>query len=161
MTCWSWGQHPRVGMDGMAESPSAPWYRDGLRFECSRCGNCCTGPPGAVWFTAEEGQAMAAMLGMSEATFHRTYARQINGRWSLREHSSSQGMDCVFLTRDTSGKSGCRLYAARPRQCGTWPFWAGNMESQQMWEAVKRQTPCPGMGSGPLVTIEEIVARLT
>lgn len=103
---------------------------------------------------------MAAMLGVSEATFHRTYARQIGGRWSLREQKRPQGMDCVFLTRDQSGKAGCRLYAARPSQCGTWPFWPENLESRQMWEAVKRQTPCPGMDTGPLVTIEEIVARM-
>ena len=32
------------------------WYEDGLRFSCSQCGNCCTGPPGAVWFTDNEGQ---------------------------------------------------------------------------------------------------------
>jgi hypothetical protein len=113
-----------------------------------------------VWFTAEEGLAMAAILGVSEAMFHRTYARQIGGRWSLREQSSPQGMDCVFLTRDEAGKSGCRLYHARPHQCSTWPFWRENLVSPEMWDAVKRQTPCPGMDSGPLVTVEEIVDRL-
>ena len=29
-----------------------PWYRDGLRFECTRCGHCCTGAPGYVWVDA-------------------------------------------------------------------------------------------------------------
>ena len=32
-----------------ADSPE--WYRDGLRFECTRCGACCTGAPGYVWVT--------------------------------------------------------------------------------------------------------------
>jgi Fe-S-cluster containining protein len=147
-------------MGVMTDAPATPWYSKGLRFECSRCGNCCTGPPGAVWFTADEGRSMAAALGVSEATFHSQYARQINGRWSLRERESPHGMDCVFLTRDGTGKAGCSLYAARPRQCGTWPFWPENLESPQTWEAAKRQTPCPGMGSGPLITIEQIVAQL-
>ena len=51
----------------MADAPHEEWYRDGLRFECSRCGNCCTGPPGAVWFTRDEGKAMAAAIGVTEA----------------------------------------------------------------------------------------------
>ncbi|MCP4759582.1 MAG: YkgJ family cysteine cluster protein [Planctomycetes bacterium] len=136
------------------------WYDGGLQFECSRCGNCCTGPPGAVWFSADEGRAMAAVLGISEETFHRQYARQIRGKWSLRETRTSRGMDCVFLTTDEQGKAGCRLYGARPSQCRTWPFWPENLESRQMWEAVRKQTPCPGMGHGGLVKIDEILARL-
>ena len=32
------------------------WYEQGLRFGCTQCGNCCTGPEGAVWFTEEEGR---------------------------------------------------------------------------------------------------------
>ena len=43
------------------------WYAEGLRFGCTQCGNCCTGPPGAVWFTAEEGRAMAARSTFSHA----------------------------------------------------------------------------------------------
>ena len=39
-------------------------YADGLRFECTQCGNCCTGPPGRVWFSEEEGEAMAENLGV-------------------------------------------------------------------------------------------------
>jgi len=26
-----------------------PMYKDGLRFECQRCGSCCRGEPGVVW----------------------------------------------------------------------------------------------------------------
>ena len=147
-------------MVGMAEPGTQPWYAGGLRFECTRCGNCCTGPPGAVWFDAEEGVAMAAVLGVSEATFHRRYARRLNGHWSLQEQQGPGGMDCVFLTRDADGLAGCRLYAARPKQCRTWPFWPENLESKAAWDAVRAHTPCPGMGGGSLVTIEEIVARL-
>ena len=37
----------------MNADESAPWYRDGLRFTCTRCGNCCTGAPGYVWVDAD------------------------------------------------------------------------------------------------------------
>ena len=40
------------------------WYKDGLAFQCTQCGNCCTGPPGAVWFNDKEAEEMAAELGM-------------------------------------------------------------------------------------------------
>ena len=63
-----------------APSPAPPtdeqeWYADGLRFQCTGCGNCCTGPPGTVWFTEEEGRAIAASLGLDEATFLRRFVR--------------------------------------------------------------------------------------
>ena len=160
MTSRQLAQHQLGGTAAMADPSAEPWYQDGLRFECTRCGNCCTGSPGAVWFTAEEGREMAAVMGLSEAEFHKTYARQIHGNWSLREQKGPGGMDCVFLTWDGQGRSGCGLYAARPQQCRTWPFWKENLESPATWDEAKRRTPCPGMDSGPLVTIDEIVARL-
>ena len=43
----------------------AEWYADGLRFSCTQCGNCCTGPPGAVWFNEDEGKAMADKVGVA------------------------------------------------------------------------------------------------
>ncbi|MFM7740581.1 MAG: YkgJ family cysteine cluster protein, partial [Planctomycetota bacterium] len=30
-------------------SAAEPWYKDGLRFQCSQCGDCCTGGAGYVW----------------------------------------------------------------------------------------------------------------
>ena len=34
------------------------WYKDGLRFECTGCGKCCSGFPGFVWVTEEEMQGI-------------------------------------------------------------------------------------------------------
>ena len=45
----------------------ADWYADGLRFECSRCGNCCTGEPGLVRMTDDEVRTMARHVEMDEA----------------------------------------------------------------------------------------------
>jgi Fe-S-cluster containining protein len=133
------------------------WYADGLRFNCTQCGNCCTGPEGAVWFTEEEGRAMAAAVGLDEATFLRRHARRLAQGWSLKERKTAHGFDCVFLDRETvPGKAVCGLYGARPTQCRTWPFWTENLESPEAWEATKRTTPCPGMGVGKLVQIESI-----
>jgi Fe-S-cluster containining protein len=145
----------------MSEQGEAPWYAGGLRFECTQCGNCCTGPPGYVWFDEEEGRALARALGVAEETFHRRYARRLNGRWSLRERRTEHGHDCVFLDRRSeNGKALCRVYDARPAQCRTWPFWPENLSSPDDWSAARRATPCPGMDQGTLISVEGIRLRL-
>ena len=141
----------------MAEgAPDAPWYAEGLRFSCSQCGNCCTGPPGAVWFEPAEGRAMAAALGLDEPTFLERYARTVAGRRSLREVRQDGRFDCVLLESRPDGSTGCSVYRARPTQCRTWPFWPELLESPEAWESARRETPCPGMGSGTLVPVERI-----
>lgn len=133
------------------------WYGDGLRFQCTQCGNCCTGPPGAVWFNDDEAVAMARQLGIPVDEFRDTWARKLRDGWSLKETLTEHGWDCVFLDRESQpGRALCRLYGSRPRQCRTWPFWPENLETPEAWDAARRQTPCPGMGQGPLIPVEEI-----
>ena len=133
------------------------WYADGLRFQCTQCGNCCTGPPGAVWFADDEAEVMAQMCNLGVKAFLKKYARRIGKRWSLKEHKTRHGYDCIFLDRRTApGRAICSLYEARPMQCRTWPFWPENLESPEAWEYTRRVTPCPGMESGPLIPIDQI-----
>jgi len=136
------------------------WYADGLRFECTQCGNCCTGPPGYVWFNKEEGRAMAAAVGVSESIFYEKFARREGAGWSLRERKtpkSGGGYDCIFLDRESiPGKAICGIYQARPTQCRTWPFWPESLKSESSWQRVKRATPCPGMDKGALIPVEQI-----
>ena len=141
---------PDQSTDSQVPDPpagSGPWYQGGLGFKCTSCGNCCTGPPGAVWFDRRESEEMARALDLDRGTFLRKYARRINGRMSLRERHTRHGYDCVFLDRETvPGKAVCRIYAERPSQCRTWPFWSENLSSPEDWERAREQTPCPGMG---------------
>jgi Fe-S-cluster containining protein len=137
--------------------PGVEWYADGLRFSCTQCGNCCTGPPGYVWFTEEEGEAVAKRFGLGFDAFMKKYARRVGDRWSFTEHLTEHGHDCVFLDRKSlPGKAVCGIYADRPEQCRTWPFWPENLESKGAWLTTKHATPCPGMDEGELHSLVEI-----
>lgn len=128
-----------------------PWYRDGLRFECTRCGNCCSGFPGTVTVNDAEIAALAVRCGLDEESFRKTYTRTMSdGSISLREKAN---YDCVFW----SPEHGCLVYADRPTQCRTWPFWGRNVNNRKRWQAEAEH--CPGMNHGRLYTIEEIEER--
>ena len=133
------------------QRPAKPWYAAGLAFECSGCGNCCTGAPGFVWVSDEEIEQLADWLTLDREVFVRRYVRKVGLRKSLTEYASG---DCVFFDRDSRR---CRVYPARPGQCRTWPFWDSNLRSPASWEAACQA--CPGAGNGPLVPLEEIEKR--
>jgi Fe-S-cluster containining protein len=124
-----------------------PWFRDGLSFECTRCGACCTGAPGYVWVDAEEIARLAEHLHQTIEQFTKRYIRRVGDRFSLIERP---GGDCIFWDK----KAGCTVYPARPVQCRTWPFWPENLESPEDWTRVKRV--CPGSGQGRWFSLEEI-----
>ncbi|MHC4788822.1 MAG: YkgJ family cysteine cluster protein [Planctomycetota bacterium] len=126
--------------------PDAAWYAKGLRFECARCRRCCTGPPGYVWVTGEEIERIADFLGTTPRAVTRRHSRRVWWRISLKERRNG---DCVFLA-----DKGCRIYAVRPAQCHTFPFWPDNVTSPERWEQLKRR--CPGVGRGRLYSREEI-----
>jgi uncharacterized protein len=129
-----------------------PWYHAGLRFQCTGCGDCCTGEPGFVWVNKSEIEALAAILGVPAEEFERDYVRQVGIRKSLIERANG---DCVFFDHQTRR---CRVYHARPRQCQTWPFWESNLQSPDTWQETCRA--CPGCGQGPLVPLKEIQAQV-
>jgi Fe-S-cluster containining protein len=130
---------------------SEPWYRDGLRFTCTRCGKCCTGEPGFVWVNEEELAALAELRGETVDEVRERYTREATRGVTLREKSNG---DCVFYDR----KEGCTVYAVRPRQCRTWPFWESNVETPETW--ARTCQVCPGSGQGELIPAEEITRRM-
>ena len=133
-----------------------PWYVAGLAFECAGCGGCCAGPAeGYVWVTAREIIAIAAHLGLSEADMLRRHVRQVGSRQSLKEDPLTR--DCLFLRGDADGRRTCAIYAVRPVQCRTWPFWASNLATPDDWaEAAVR---CPGINRGSIHTAAQIRER--
>ena len=135
------------------------WYKDGLRFQCQRCGNCCRGDTGYVWTTTEEIKNIALYLGLQAEEFARKYLKRIGYRFSLKELS---GGDCVMYKAGSEpgtvlaggGPGGCQIYPVRPKQCSTFPFWPSNLKSYEAWAGLKRY--CNGIDKGTLYTFSAI-----
>jgi hypothetical protein len=126
-----------------------PWYADGLRFACTQCGRCCT-VEGYVWVGPEEIEQLAAHLGLEVEEFARRYLRRVGRRLSLVEKPN---YECVFWQ---AGR-GCTVYAARPVQCRTFPFWKEHVTTPAAWREVGEFSP--GVDQGRRYSVAEI-ARL-
>jgi uncharacterized protein len=136
----------------MSHSSDKPWYPQGLGFACTGCGDCCTGAPGYVWVTKAEIAALAAAVKLDTEQLQRRYVRLVGIRRSLIEYANG---DCAFFD---NVRRCCKVYAARPRQCRTWPFWASNLRNRECWDDMAAY--CPGANKGRLVPLVEIEKAL-
>ncbi len=128
-----------------------PYFFDaGLRFECTGCGQCCTGAPGTVFMNAPTADRIAAHLKLTRAAFLKAYAYPLRDGHSLREKPNG---DCVFYADNK-----CAIYSVRPTQCRTYPFWPENLRSEAAWRRTCGE--CPGIGGGRAHGREEILARV-
>ncbi len=129
--------------------------KPGLRFKCTMCGNCCTGPEGYVNFSEDEGRAIAKRLKISVEEFNREYTKKTPSGPSLKEKQTQFGLDCIFLDREkVPGKAVCGIYEDRPAQCRTWPFWPWMLRGRREWERAKKT--CPGIDTGPVIPPQKI-----
>jgi len=126
------------------------FFDEGLRFECTGCGKCCTGASGTIFVNERESEAIAAQLGMTNDKFLKDFAYPMKGGHSIREKKNG---DCVFL----NGKL-CGIYDVRPTQCRTFPFWPETLRSEARWKQTCKE--CEGIGQGKLYAKDEIMAIL-
>ncbi len=88
---------------------------------CATCGGrCCTGESGNIFVSPGEIKALAELLGMDETAFREAYLEKRGYKFSLKERVIGDSHDCIFYDRTANG---CGVYAARPEQCRTFPFW--------------------------------------
>jgi hypothetical protein len=152
---WKKGRKMVEEANKLKTLPKEPWYKDGLHFECTGCGKCCSGPPGYVWLSEQDIDSLSTHLNITQQVFIKEYTRSVNGRLSLLEKFRSYGeYNCIFL----EGKL-CKVYQARPVQCRTFPWWPRVLESQEEW--MRTSTECEGIRSdAPIVPKEEIAKQL-
>lgn len=128
----------------MEEVKEEPWFSEGLRFQCTGCGGCCTGSPGYVYLSPKDIEQMAAHLQISTEAFTQKYTRFVDGTYALLDKIGSH--DCIFLEEKR-----CSIYESRPSQCRTFPWWIGNLRSPEDWEEASKR--CEGINhpEAPLV----------
>lgn len=144
-------------MAGKAASAKSPWYRDGIRFECTGCGGCCRARNGYeyVYVDPTEARAIARRLGIPLRRFVDEYLieQHDDAPFDVQMHLRFDDGACSMLK---DGK--CQVYEQRPKQCRTWPFWRENMV-KKVWDTeIAPQTP--GVGRGRLWSRAEIEAAI-
>ena len=105
-------------------------------FKCAKCGNCCA-VPGYVHIKLSDAKGMAKILGMTLKDFRKKYVTKDDGELVLK--MSVQG-GCIFFVNRR-----CIVYAARPTQCKTFPFWKDSFLNKTEWNYVRLY--CRGSGS--------------
>lgn len=119
------------------------FWDGGLRFVCTQCSRCCRHDAGFVFLSAQDLARLSEQLDLSEADVvaqHCVWSEiGADAHLSLAEQANN---DCVFW-RD----GGCSVYAARPAQCRTYPFWQNIIDSASHW--TMEAGACPGIGIGP------------
>ena len=128
------------------------WYREGLRFNCIRCGSCCkvNGDYAFVYVTPEESDTIMEFLDIPRKEFMKSYCSRLEGSMIIK----FQNNICPFLENDT-----CSIYKVRPVQCRAWPFWSFNLHTPDQWNLAAVR--CPGINRGKFYSFEEIEAIKT
>lgn len=123
----------------LQQVPNEPWHHQGLRFECTGCGKCCTGAKGSIFIDQEDLEGMAELLNLSPKDFKRLYVKNRHNRLMLVEKKRAEGdYACIFLKDNR-----CSVYQARPKQCRTYPFWPENLNSPESWALAAKE--CEGI----------------
>ena len=134
----------------MNDNNDRPFYTNGLRFSCTRCSLCCRFDSGYVWLSRADLNRLAEGLGTTTERVIDRYCRVVDiggfRHLSLREQRNN---DCVFWINGA-----CSVYASRPTQCSTYPFWEHQLSDRQTWGRTAED--CPGIGLGRCHSREEI-----
>ena len=120
-------------------------FEKGINFECQGSSNCCVsrGSYGYVYLSKKDLTRIAKYLNLTTDLFKKNYCEYSDGYLHLRELNING--NCQFLKNNK-----CSIYAARPIQCRTWPFWKENMNAKK-WKKELIDF-CPGIGKGRLIS---------
>jgi hypothetical protein len=86
-------------------------------------------------------------LGLTWKWFRSHYLRHLGDAGLVAADRSGS---CIFL--DSTGR--CGIYAARPVQCRTYPFWPELVSNEADWRREARR--CEGINRGSVVPVSRI-----
>jgi Fe-S-cluster containining protein len=128
-------------------------FKKGINFECQGSSNCCVsrGNYGYVYLSKKDQTKIVKYLNLSTNLFKKKYCEFSDGYLHLKELNIDG--NCQFLKNKK-----CSIYAARPIQCRTWPFWKENMNAKKWKEELIDF--CPGIGKGRLISASTIQKKI-
>lgn len=131
--------------------PLPPHFREGIHFECQGTGRCCTskGQEGYVYMNLPDRRRLAKHLKISTQAFTRKYCKRDGEFFHLK--------DCFNQCRFLDGTQ-CGVYAARPFQCRSFPFWPQHLNAKTWNQDVV--SSCAGIGKGRYYSPDEITALI-
>ena len=130
---------------------------DTFRFDCLRCGTCCSSPPGV---NPKEASRIAQYLGMGKKDFFRQYLTlHADDSYGWKAKVDKRGAECAFYSKE-KGKASCKIDAVKPRQCRSKPISRiGSKLGDGLHGMELILEPCRGFGRGSETTVREWVRK--
>ena len=117
-------------------------------FQCTQCGECCTGF-GGTYMTPEDVVRIAAYLGVGEEQFLDESCQMVDGMPVIAVGKDGR---CVFF------KGNCSIHTVKPRMCCAWPFIEAVERAPSNWDLMA--DACEGIQTGvPHNVIRDIVRK--
>ncbi|UCH05964.1 MAG: YkgJ family cysteine cluster protein [Candidatus Thorarchaeota archaeon] len=144
----------------------------GVRFECTKCGACCSQKDILITLTAKDIARMSSSLGLSVDETLRaldfyvvspgqeipvglkeipTINTERGPAWVALK--KMDGKECVFLKDNL-----CMIHEIRPSVCVSFPFIFKEGDGEFEWGLSAKKEICPGIGTGPEIEPSELEA---
>ena len=131
----------------MIDDVNDNFLRDGLRFECQKCGACCIGK-GWVYLAEIDILSLMEGLDITREELEINYLVKNVGMYLLAHRSDDR---CIFLEEDK-----CIVHDFKPYQCKSFPFWRIYIRSRENWDNASRR--CVGINKGKLHSQAEVLS---
>ncbi|MBN2228788.1 MAG: YkgJ family cysteine cluster protein [Candidatus Thorarchaeota archaeon] len=139
-------------------------------FECTKCGTCCRDDSILITVTGGDIKNISSVLDLSPEEILRALDFYITsddrpaplglkdipspiterGKALIALRKMENG-ECIFLKDDL-----CMIHTFRPVVCQSFPFVFSIKGGEIMWGLSAKKEICPGLGTGPLVSVDEL-----
>jgi Fe-S-cluster containining protein len=142
---------------------------DRIQFECTKCGACCREDSLLVTVTGRDIVRISKGLTLGPNEVIRALdfylVSGVESPEGLRDFPAvntekgpayialkkMENGDCVFLKDNL-----CMIHLIRPSVCMSFPFVFSNTDDDITWGLSARKQICPGLGSGPEISVSEL-----